>query len=287
MACRRRILTFSLRVCTQVIRVLDVEMLHWTVSTLQEYKAEQRRGRDKIAAQEALLGILLHFARNSNITILNTLRELHVFTLFQSYLSSWTPLIKERAARGLGCLSQRCHLFTSTPQRGSSAFFGLCVFPAAMKATECAVHGSVHCSPNGTFCLVAAQAVEPLIRLVKKDDDDGVREAALSALATLLVDDGGVVELVRCEGVQSILNLLQPGPLQETAVGVIERVLRVDSEYAHRIAFDQRLQNGLVEAARRGGPKTRLLAQSALASLGRSQSDGKYSHNYVLRRNSL
>lgn len=264
-------------------------MLHWTVTTLQEYQTGQRgrlSGRTEyVAVQEALLGILLHFARNSNIAILNTMRELQVFTIFQEKLmADWTPLIKERSALGLQLLSQRTHLFTSRNSaqtlNRSITFFGLCLFPSKCiaNAVECFVHGGI-CSPNGTFCLVAARAIAPLIRLVKKEDDYGVREAAVGALSTLVMDGvdmkQGVEELVRAEGVQPIFELLysiRQGQLQEKTVWVIERILRVE-KYAERYASDEPLVSGLTEAVRYGGPNARLLAQKALALLSQCNSN--------------
>ena len=266
----------------QVIRVLEIDMLQWTVTTLQDCKTGRMgrlSGRANCAMQEALLGILLHFARNSNVAILNSMRELQLFTVFQENLMAhWTPLTKERSALGLQLLSERAHLFTlrnpkQAPHR--SSLFGLCLFPSKTirdLPEPCDVHGGV-CNPNASFCLVAANAITPLIELLEEEDDYGVREAALGALSTLLTDtvniNEGVEELARAEGVQPIFALfysVRQGLLQEKTVWMIERILRV-SEYAHAYSSDQGLVKALMEALRHGSPNTRVLAQDALASL--------------------
>lgn len=255
--------------------------------------------------QEALLGILLHFARNSNVAILNSMRELHLFTLFQEKLMAhWTPLTKERSALGLQLLSGRAHLFTlrnNNPSPHSSprsTFLGLCLFPSKLirhLPEKCEVHGGV-CSPNASFCLVAANAITPLIELLEEEDDYGVREATVGALATLLADGvhlkGGVEELARAEGVQPIFDLFysirQRNGLQEKTVWMIERILRV-TEYAQGYAADQGLVKALHEALRHGSPNTRAHAQDALALLGASEgSDSSFRESISMtRRNSL
>lgn len=267
----------------QVIRVLEVEMLQWTVTTLQDCETGRigrLSGRAGCAMQEALLGILLHFARNSNVAILNSMRELHLFTLFQEKLMAhWTPLAKERSALGLQLLSERAHLFTlRNPVPGSNhrgTFFGLCLFPSKILRglpDKCDVHEGI-CDRNASFCLVAANAITPLIELLEEEDDYGVREATVGALATLLADGvnlkGGVEELARAEGVQPIFDLfysVRQGRLQEKTVWTIERILRVP-EYAQGYASDQGLVKALQEAVRHGSANTRVHAQDALSLL--------------------
>lgn len=283
----------------EVIRVLEVEVLEWTVAALQESKTVRlgrQSGRIDPPMQEALMGILLHFARNSNVKILNTMRQLHLLTIFKEKVMehSWTPLIKERAALGLQHLSQRAHLFTlrgSPPQASRRRpSFGLCMFPSKTirdLPEKCDVHGGL-CDPNRAFCLVAARAVAPLIELLE-DEDNAIREAALGALSTLLMDGvdakAGVEELIRAEGVQPILNLfysVREGRLQERTVWMIERILRVE-QYAQGYATDQGLLKVLMDAMIHGHPNTSLIAQQALASLqqippGESSSPPRKSH---------
>lgn len=272
----------------QVIRVLEIDMLQWTVNTLQDCKSGRigrLSGRAGCAMQEALLGILLHFARNSNVAILNSMRELYLFTLFQEKLMThWTPLTKERSAVGLQLLSERAYLFTlRNPLQAPSnrgAFFGLCLFPSKTirdLPEKCDVHGGV-CDPNGTFCLVAACAISPLIELLEEEDDYGVQEAAVNALSTLLMDGvdikGGVEQLAHAEGVQPIFDLfynVRQGRLQEKAVWMIDRILRVE-EYTQLYSSDQGLVKALMEARRHGSPNTRALAQDALARLSKTSS---------------
>lgn len=257
-------------------------MLQWTIATLQDCKTGRigrLSGRAGCAMQEALLGILLHFARNSNVAILNSMRDLHLFTIFQEKLMAhWTPLAKERSALGLQLLSERAHLFTlrsPTHPPNRSSFFGLCLFPAKTIRSlpeKCGVHGGV-CDPNASFCLIAANAITPLVELLE-EEAYGVREAVVGALSTLLADGvdikEGVEELACAEGVQSIFDLFysvrQANRLQEKTIWMIERILRVP-EYAQSYASDQGLVKALMEALRHGSPTTRALAQGALALL--------------------
>lgn len=275
-------------------------MLPWTVNALLDCKAGKLgklSGRAGCALQEALVGVLLHFARTSNLAILNSMRELHLFTVFQDQLlTHGPPSIKERAAIGLQVLSEKANLFTvKGPLQVSSqrGFFGSCFFPKNIRdfPERCYVHGGI-CDANETFCLVAANGVVPLVELLEEEEDFGVREAAISALSTLLLDGvnlkGGVEELVKAEGVQPIFDLfytVRQGRLQERTIWMIERILRME-EYggSQGQAVDQGLVKALVEAFKHGTSATRALAREALTHLRHlsvAHSGSK------LRRNSL
>lgn len=250
----------------------------WTLTMLTDAKngkLGKLTGRAGSALQEGLLGILLHFARSSNATILDSMREHNLLTVFQDHLTFLSsPLVKERAAFGLEHLSEKAHLFTTKIPEPATG--GFCCISMLQKPPQlpqvCPVHGGT-CDANKTFCLVSAKALVPLLEHLEPEQPHGVKLSSISALSTLLSDKvrikGGVEELFKVDGLQPIFSLLytvRQGPLQEKAVWIIERILRVE-EYAQGYAVDQALFNALVEAFKHGSPGTRGLAQDALTHL--------------------
>jgi hypothetical protein len=275
----------------EVICVLEVDLLPWSITTLNDVrngKMGKLPGRLGLAFQEGLAGLLLHFARNSNVGILNCIREERLFKVFQELLSNprSSAVVKERAALGLQLLATKLSLFMSKdieeeerePQKDSGGFFFCCTALFHTEVAEpvhtCLVHRGSNCDPNMNFCLVAGDALVPLVEHLEEEQGQRVQEAVLGALSTLLFDEsnlrGGVTELLKAGGVQPIIELfctVQQGELQEKAVWMIERILRTEEYAQGHTIINQGLFQALIEAFKHGSPTTRALAQDSLAHL--------------------
>uniref|UniRef100_A0A0E0KH07 RING-type E3 ubiquitin transferase n=1 Tax=Oryza punctata TaxID=4537 RepID=A0A0E0KH07_ORYPU len=147
---------------------------------------------------------------------------------------------------------------------------------AAVPAGVCRVHGGF-CSLRETFCLAQADGGKAVERLVACLDhlDGRVVEAALAALSTLVCDGvdarEGVVVLGEADGLRPVVDILvesRTEALQRRAVWAVERILRVE-EIAGEVAADQTVASALVEAYRKGDPRTRQTAERALRHLDR------------------
>ncbi|KAH9561528.1 hypothetical protein CY35_05G026000 [Sphagnum magellanicum] len=268
----------------EVICVLEMDLLPWTITMLDDVRSGKMGklpGRLGPAFQEGLVGLLLHFARNSNMTILNCIREQRLFTVFLELLvPQSSALVKERAALGLQLLATKSSLFMSSNkkiQRRKDSGQGLCfmsLFRTTVTETPhtCSVHRGA-CDANTNFCLVVANALVPLVEHLEEEQGPGVQQAVLGALSTLLLDEAnlgaGVTEILKSGGVQPIFELfyaVRQGELQEKAVWMIERILRTE-EYAQGHTIDQALFQALIEAFKHGSPTTRALAQDSLTHL--------------------
>jgi hypothetical protein len=268
----------------EVICVLEMDLLPWTITMLDDVRSGKMGklpGRLGPAFQEGLVGLLLHFARNSNMTILNCIREQRLFTVFLELLvPQSSAVVKERAALGLQLLATKSSLFMSSNkkiQRRKDSGQGHCfmsLFRTTVTETPhtCSVHRGA-CDANTNFCLVVANALVPLVEHLEEEQGPGVQQAVLGALSTLLLDEAnlgaGVAEILKSGGVQPIFELfyaVRQGELQEKAVWMIERILRTE-EYAQGHTIDQALFQALIEAFKHGSPTTRALAQDSLTHL--------------------
>lgn len=262
----------------EVKNVLGTDLIGCIVNALMEQRGN-RAGRNSWAGNimvEGLLGILLHFARCSDRTVLDSVRENRLMIVFKEQLMyHGQPKVKQLSAKGLRYLSEAARtvakdLEPQPPNGWCVSYMFMCVNPPPTPVL-CPVHG-VPCDQDSMFCLVKANAIKPLVELLEDSNID-VQTAAVEALSTLLSDTNNlkscVEELDKEEAVQHILGLffvVRPGQLQERIVWMIERILRVD-EQSQRYSLDQSMVKALVEAFKHGNSSTRQLAQSALTNL--------------------
>ncbi|KAJ7541855.1 hypothetical protein O6H91_10G079700 [Diphasiastrum complanatum] len=263
---------------SQVIEILQVELVSWTVAAINDLKLGKlgkSSARTSSVLLEGLFGVLLQFTRYSNPTIVQTVCEQGVMTVLRDHLLlHGQPLVKQRAALGLKLLSDKSPMLTKgyevLPQNMCASLMLLCK-PKRPPSHVCRVHLGI-CDINTSFCLVEGNALRPLVELLD-DDSHEVRLAAIKALSTLLSDavnlNGGVEELVKVDGAKPIFELLvtaRPGVLQDKLIWIVERILRVE-EYAQGHAMDQHLFKTLVEVFKHGSPTTKRLAEDALTHL--------------------
>ncbi|XP_010264614.1 PREDICTED: U-box domain-containing protein 44-like [Nelumbo nucifera] len=266
----------------EVKTVLGTSLVGWTVVALREHRrsSSQRTSRATSRMVEGLIGILLHFSKSSDPIIQGVVQEHNLMTIFSEQLGF--PLnsrMKQRAALGLKYLSESGRALAairdSEPQPPPGLCFSLMFMcgRASMVPTTCPIH-NVACEDDSQFCLLKGNCIKPLVDLLA-DEDTSVQIAAVEALYTL-VSSGtshglkrAVDELEELGVIDTVIKLfteVRPGELQDKAILVVDRVLRVDS-HAQRHSVNQTLVRALVEAFKHGNVNTKRYAQDALTNL--------------------
>ncbi|XP_006843588.2 U-box domain-containing protein 43 isoform X1 [Amborella trichopoda] len=264
----------------EVKTVLGTSLIRWIISRLKDQKrsASGRGSRPSSNMAEGLMGLLLHFTKSTDPSILDAIQENRLMGVLLGYVSvSPNPRVKKRATIGLMHLSQslraRGMAKDSEPQPPSglcSSLMFICGKPPLV-APPCLVHYA-SCEEDSQFCLLKANAIKPLVEILG-DEDTSVQIAAVEALSTLLSNQDtlkGAVDVLDKYGVlEAVIDLfveVRPGELQEKVVWMVDKIIRVD-HYAQSYSVDQRLVKALVEALKYGNATTKRLAQEVLTNL--------------------
>lgn len=237
-----------------------------------------RTSQPTSSMEEGLLGLLLHFTRSLDQETISVVKEHQLMTIFCEQLSfPAKPRVKQLAAVGLTNLSEAGRMLAA-PDSEPPAPKGFCaslVFMcgrASPEPSNCPIHNAP-CEYNSQLCLLKSNCIRPLVDLLH-DEDANVQIAAIEALSTLVLDTshgykGAVDELEKQDVIAAVIELfteIRPGVLQERALWMIERALRVDSP-AHRHSLNQSLVRALVEALKHGTANAKRHAQDALTNL--------------------
>lgn len=264
----------------EVKTLLGASFVKWTVTTLrnQSRSSNVRISRPASSMAEGLLGLLLHFTRSLDSQTLSIVKEHRLMTIFCGQLGfSSKPRVKQLAALGLKNLSECGRSVTSgdaeppPPQGFCSSLVFMCG-RASKNPSTCPIHDAA-CEEDSQLCLHKSSCIKPLAELLA-DEDTGVQIAAVDALSTLVSDTSNnfkrVVEELEQQGVIDALITLftevRPGELQERAIWMIERILRVESQ-SQRLGLNQSLVRALVEAFKHGSANAKRHAQDALTNL--------------------
>lgn len=281
---------------SEVKTVLGASFVRWTVATLkdQHHSSNARTSRPISIIVEGLLGLLLHFTRSTDQQFVNVIKEHRVMTIFCEHLFfSSKPKERKLAALGLKNLSETGRILASGQSEPQPAH-GFCsslIFTCGRGSptpSSCPIHNAP-CEEESQFCLLKCDCIKPLVDLLK-DDDTSVQISAVEALSTLVVDTSNngslkrvVDELENLGVVDAVISLFiqaRPGELQEKALWMAERTLRVESQ-TQRHMLNQPLVGALVEAFKHGNTITKKHAQDALANLKQiSGVSGKTSSQY-------
>ncbi|XP_008806362.1 U-box domain-containing protein 44-like isoform X2 [Phoenix dactylifera] len=244
--------------CTQITQwLLDAEALPIIVRYLTDGKLS---GQSQLI--ENAVGALCRFTISSNLECQKRAAEAGVIPLLVQLLGSGTALTKRYAAISLAQFSESS-LGLSRPVERRGGF--LCC--SAPPEIGCPVHMGV-CSVEGSFCLVEADAVRPLVRVLG-EQDPSASDAALRALSTLMEAErlqSGSMVLSQMNGVLPIIKLLssQSSELQEKALLVLERIFRLEE---YKRMYGASAQMPLVDITQRGNGSTKALAARILAHL--------------------
>lgn len=212
---------------------------------------------------EKAAGTLRRFTLPMNIELQKQVAKAGIISILVRLLTFGTPQTKRQAALSLAQFSENSKRL-SKPADGHRRW--MCF--SAPAEPGCRIHGGV-CSVESTFCLLEADAVEPLVRALYLKEMC-VCEAALQSLSTLIEAEqlqSGSKLLYEKNAIAPIINLMsleECGKTAEKALHVIERIFRLE-EYKSK--FGQLAQTHLVEMTQRSDGVTRSLAAKVLALL--------------------
>lgn len=173
-------------------------------------------------AKENALSALFRFTDPTNLKSQQSVVERGVYPLLVNLLRVGSVTAKARAAALIGTLSTSSPKLTAMPKSAGC----WCFLPS--RAHLCSVHGAV-CGENTTFCLLKANALPDLVKLLQEQ----VHATAYEAIQTLstLVQDGcqqrGVNVLHQADAIKPTLEILTWGTdsLKVEALGLLEKVL--------------------------------------------------------------
>ncbi|KAK9075242.1 hypothetical protein SSX86_003563 [Deinandra increscens subsp. villosa] len=212
---------------------------------------------------ESASGALCRFTISSNQELQKKVAETGVIPVIISLLDSGSGLTKKNIAVSLGQFSESSNSLTRPVEQKSSLF--ACCFGSPDMG--CAVHSGI-CTTESSFCLLEANAINPLVKVLD-EPDFGACEAALDALLTLvngeqlqkgskvLEGGGAVAKMVKLLSSPSVR-------LQEKALVALERIFRLP-EYKQK--YKMSAQMPLVEITQRGSSGMKSVAAKILAHL--------------------
>ncbi|KAK1317305.1 hypothetical protein QJS10_CPA05g00775 [Acorus calamus] len=218
---------------------------------------------------ESVASILIRFTVSSDKKLQRISAELGVIPSLVKLLSVGSSIAKSRAATSLAQLSQNT---ISLNKRKTAKW--MCV-PSPAEGF-CEVHNN-KCSVKGSFCLIKAGAVPPLVQALEGKEREA-DEAVLDALSTLVQDEiceNGIGAIAKASGVQAIIRVLEVGSVkaQETAVWMLEMIFRIE---AHRQQFGDSAQVVLIDLAQKGDPCLKPTVAKILAHLQLLQMQSSY-----------
>lgn len=173
-------------------------------------------------AKENALSALFRFTDPSNLNSQRSLVDAGVYPLLVNFLSASSVEAKARAAALIGNISTNSQKLTVMPKSAGGCW---CFRPKGISV--CPAHGGV-CSVNSNFCLLEANALPGLVKLVHEK----VHQTAIEAIQTLstLVHEGfphrGANVLHEADAIKPILDTLTWGtnPLKEESLALLEKV---------------------------------------------------------------
>lgn len=218
---------------------------------------------------ESISAILIRFTISSDKKLQLFSAENGIIPVLVKLLSTGSPLTKCNAATALAQLSQN-----SVSLRKSRKPSWLC--GSHTGTAFCEVHNG-NCFVKSTFCLVKADAIRPLIRILEGKEREA-DEAVLSALSTLLQDEiseSGSNYIAKLSGVQSIIKVLEFGTVkaQQKGLWMLDRIFRTE---VHRIEYGNSAQVVLIELAQKGDLKLKPTVAKLLAQLELLQPQSSY-----------
>ncbi|KAK4848283.1 hypothetical protein QYF36_011240 [Acer negundo] len=239
--------------------LLDARALQTVLKILKNCGRSDPNGRDLVANAA---GAVRRFTNPTNLEWQKRAAEADVIPTLVKLLGYGTTLAKEYAAMSLARFSENSiRLSRPIPKRK-----GLWCFSPPPDIV-CNVHGGF-CTVESSFCLLEAEAVGPLVRVLE-EPDPGASEASLDALLTLIEAErlqSGSKVLEAENAIDPIIKFLSsPSPrLQEKALHALERIFRLP-EYKQK--YGQSAQMRLVDITQRGNSSMKSLSARILAHL--------------------
>lgn len=226
-----------------------------------------QEGKDKDIQKSKLVensvGALCRFTVPTNLEWQKRAAETGIITVLVQLLESGTTLTKQHAALSLTQFSKSSNGLS----RPLSKRKGLWCFSSPAAESGCLVHGGL-CTVKSSFCLLEADAVGPLAKILG-ESDPGACEASLDALLTLIEGEklqSGSKVLADANAIPLIIRFLgssSPG-LQEKSLHALERIFRLGE---FKQLYGPSAQMPLVDLTQRGNGSMRSLAARILAHL--------------------
>ncbi|KAI3756950.1 hypothetical protein L6452_04482 [Arctium lappa] len=212
---------------------------------------------------ESASGALCRFTVSTNQELQKKVVETGIIPTLVQLLDYGSPLTKQNVAISLAQFSESSNSL-SVPVERRSHFFSCCV---SSPDTSCAVHSGI-CTIESSFCLLEANAVNPLAKVLD-EPDFGAVEASLDALLTLINGEQlqkGSKVLEGGDAIAKMVKLLSSASvkLQEKALIALERIFR-QPEYKQK--YKTTAHMALVEITQRGSHGMKSLAAKILAHL--------------------
>ncbi|XP_061365602.1 U-box domain-containing protein 44-like [Gastrolobium bilobum] len=172
-------------------------------------------------AKENALSALFRFTDPTNIESQRDLVKRGIYPLLVNFLNTGSVTAKARAAAFIGDLSM------STPKLTVVSKSNGCWCFISSRVPLCSAHGSV-CSVTSTFCLLEANALPGLIKLLHGEVHATAYEA-IQTLSTLVLEDfphRGARVLHESNAMRPLLEVLNWGTdsLKAEALGLLEKV---------------------------------------------------------------
>ena len=211
---------------------------------------------------ENAAGAMRHFTASTNPEWQRRAAEAGIIPVLVQLLDFGTTRMKKCAAISLARFSESS-LALSRPIPKHKGFWCFSVPPE----TGCPIHGGI-CAVESSFCLVEADAVGPLVRVLQ-DPDPGTCEASLDALLTLIdgvkLQNGSKV-LAEANAIPPIIGFLGSPSLrlQEKALNTLERIFRLPEL---KQKYGSSAQMPLVDLTQRGNSRMKSLSARILAHL--------------------
>ncbi|KAL2323766.1 hypothetical protein Fmac_028145 [Flemingia macrophylla] len=215
------------------VKLIDLGGLDAIISILKNGTME---------AKENALSALFRFTDPTNIESQSDLVKRGIYPLLVNLLTTGTVTAKARAAAFIGDLSISTPKLTAVSK--STGWWCKC-FRSQVRL--CSVHGSV-CSVSSTFCLLEANALPGLVKLLHGEVHATAYEA-IQTLSTLVLEDfpqrGGRV-LHESNAMRPLLEILNWGSdsLKAEALGLLEKVF-VSKEMVEYYGTTARLLTGM------------------------------------------
>ncbi|KAL7584048.1 U-box domain-containing protein 44 [Lactuca sativa] len=237
--------------------ILDARALELIVSILTN-----RFQKPEIMIESAS-GALSRFTVSSNPDLQKKVAETGIITTLVHLLDSGSSLTKRNVSVSLRQFSESSSSLTR-PVKPKSSLFSCCL---ASPELGCTVHSGI-CAIDSSFCLLEANAVNPLAKVLD-EADVGACDAALDALLTLIAGEllqKGSKVLEGGDVIAKMVKLLSSADvrLQEKALVELERIFRLP-EYKQK--YKSSAQMPLVEITQRGSSGMKSIAAKILAHL--------------------
>lgn len=236
-----------------------------TISNLLSVRRNRSSSRDvRNLLLENSASAIIRFSWAHDVRLQKLAAELDVVPKLVQLLVVGTPLAKQRAAFALSQFSENSGRL-SVPIPNSSPFWCGCI--ASSPDMGCRVHGGL-CSVQTSFCLIAGDAVGPLVQTLE-EREGGAAEAALGALMTLVHDDVwecGVHAIAEAQGINPIVRALTVGSpgSKEKGVWILERIFRIEK---YRMLYGSSAQMPLIDLTQKGSNTLKPAAARILAHL--------------------